>query len=78
MGQLITKCSCKKKFEVDSEEDEESGDSVNSLPDDNEINKLFKTRNDIPTINSDIQFKIDSLIRHIIFPHIKYMKYYHP
>ena len=63
MGQLITKCSCKKKFEVDSEEDEESGDSMNSLPDDNEINKLFKTRNEIPTINSDIQFKTDSLIR---------------
>ena len=64
MGQLIMECTCSKseKKEEEEEENEESEDSINSFPD-SELNKIFKTRKEIASNNSDIQFKTDSLIR---------------
>ena len=57
-------CTCSKseKKEEEEEENEESEDSINSFPD-SELNKIFKTRKEIASNNSDIQFKTDSLIR---------------
>ena len=63
MGQLINKCMCdkyRKKYEAKEDNEESVSDDSFS---ENEGDIIFKTREEIPKTNTDIQFKTDALIR---------------
>ena len=62
MGQLINKCICDKYKNKYEKYDELESDSEDSLSE-NGKEIMFKTRQEIPITNTDIQFKTDDLIR---------------